>query len=152
MSRKTIEFQTSKNEALNLIQGANSNFQELSSLGASEQILDNASDEIYQIESLKAIIDSLGLVAVEIDFNNVFQSSSSLKRIKKLILPVRYRNHDYKIEINQSDLTNHRKVREIIERELQLNMLNQANQFDDEYRRQELKKVTQRKRALSERK
>ena len=149
--QKNTRISNLKNEASNLIQGANSNFQELSSLGASEKILDNASDEIYQIESLKAIIDSLGLVAVEIDFNNVFQSSSSIKRIKKLILPVRYRNHDYKIEINQSDLTNHRKVREIIERELQLNMLNQANQFDDEYRRQELKKLLKEKeRSLKE--
>ena len=81
-------------------------------MGASEQILDNASDEIYQIESLKAIIDSLGLSNCRDDFNNVFQCAALL--IKK-VLPVRYRNHDYKIEINQSDLAiiersrNHRK-------------------------------------------
>ena len=130
---------------LNQVIIVNSNFQELSSIGATEQVLAKSSDEISQIETIKAVIDSLGLVEVEIDFSNIFESRSSLKKIKRIVLPVRYRNQSYKIKIDQSDLANHRKVREIIERELQLNLLNEKDLLYEQYRADELSRLRREK-------
>ena len=48
-------------------------------------------------------------------------------------------------------LANHKKVREIIERELQLNMLMEKDQLDEHYRLQELKRLNKEKnRSLKE--
>mgnify|MGYP003317215179 CR=1 FL=1 len=73
-----------KSQAITLIQEADSNFTELSSLGANDQVLANASSEISHIQTIKSVIDSLGLVEVEIDFADIFGSRNSLKKLKKI--------------------------------------------------------------------
>ena len=80
MNRKTLNFKPQR-RSLKFNSGCNQIFKNYPpwSLGTD---LGQCFCEIYQIESLKAIIDSLGLVAVEIDLTMSFKVVALLKELK----------------------------------------------------------------------
>lgn len=122
---------------------------EESSLGTLNATMDQqagASEQILLISDLYNLVNGLSedqLVPIEIDFSSFFGSVQKISATQKLQLPVRFKNYNLKIEIQAQDLKDHRKVMEIIEKELEIQLHNDYSAQQEALRLEELRKLQQ---------
>jgi len=96
---------------------------------------------ISLINDLELAINQLITVGVEIDFESLFNQPAPAAQAKnRVVLPIKFRNKRYDISIDRRDITNHKRVMQIIEKELQI-QLNEQDHQDELYRLQQLKRL-----------
>ena len=135
------DVETLKQEARNLVLASEADKNSLGDLGADSNQLGEANDSFETLEVLQKVIDELNLVGIDINFADIFGSKSKIPARQKLILPVRYKNRNLKIKVAAQDLRDHRKVRAIIESELQIQLLKDRSAQDEAYRLEQLRKL-----------
>lgn len=96
---------------------------------------------ISLINDLELAINQLITVGVEIDFESLFNQPAPAAQAKnRVVLPIKFRNKHYDISIDRRDITNHKRVMQIIEKELQI-QLNEQHHQDELYRLEQLKRL-----------
>ena len=142
---------TLQNQANELKKQVDANWEELSLISNDQQLFENSKTEIEDIKAILEVIQSLGLVEVEINFSDIFGSPNTLKAASKLILPIKFKSQTFNLKIDPSDLQNHQKIKNLIARELQIHTLEDNHQVNDDLRLQELKRLQlEKQRSLRE--